>query len=129
MYFATVDRIKDLLPGREGHVGAVPTGNPKRLTTCRESVELRALSLVSHGAGCAKDPPARNRYPLASGWFPRVLALEIMTAQRPAKDPRGHSPPHSRDECCQPLAGSAADRRTAQARSRRRPNHWSSRNP
>ena len=72
---------------------------------------------VSHSAGCAKDPPARNRYPLASRWFQSLLALEITTAQRPAKDPRGHSPPHSRDERCQPLVGSATDsRRTAQAR-------------
>jgi hypothetical protein len=55
-------------------------------------------------------------------WFPSLLALEITTARRPAKDPRGHSPPHSRDERCQPLVGSATDSwRTAQARDRRRP--------
>jgi hypothetical protein len=29
---------------------------------------------------------------------PSVLALEITTAGRPAKDPRGHSQAHSRDE-------------------------------
>jgi hypothetical protein len=81
-------------------------------------------SLVSHGAACTKDPSARDRYPLASRWFPSILALEITTAQRPAKDLRGHSPPHSRDERCQPLVGSATDsRRTAQARDRRRPDH------
>jgi hypothetical protein len=85
---------------------------------------LWALSLVSYSAGCAKDPPTRDRYPLASRWFPSLLALEITTAQRPAKDPRGHSPAHSRDERCQSLVRSAADsRRTAQARGRRRPNH------
>src|ERR1700751_117393 len=85
---------------------------------------LRALSLVSHSAGRAKDPPARDSYPLASSWFPSLLALEITTAQRPGKDPRGHSPPHSRNERCQPLVGSAADsRRTAQAWDRCRPDH------
>ena len=64
--------------------------------------------------------------PLSAGieLFPSLLALEIATAQRPAKDPRGHSPPHSRDERCQPLVGSAADsRRTAQAWDRYRPDH------
>jgi hypothetical protein len=81
------------------------------------------LSLVCHSAGCAKDPPARDRYPLASRWFPS-LALEITTARGRAEYPRGHSPPHSRDERCQPLVGSAADsRRTAQAWDRCRPDH------
>jgi hypothetical protein len=85
---------------------------------------LRAPSLVSHSAGRAKDPPARDRYQLASRWFPRLLALEITTARRPAKDPRGHSPSSSRDERCQPPVGSATDsRRTAQAWDRRRPDH------
>jgi len=61
---------------------------------------------------------ARDRYPLASRWFPSLWALEITTARRPAKDLLGHSPPHCRDECCQPFVGSATDlRRTAQARS------------
>jgi hypothetical protein len=71
-----------------------------------------------------KDPPAGNRYPLASRWFSSLLAFEITRARRPAKDPRGHSPTHSRDERCQPLVGSATgSRRTAQARDRCRPDH------
>jgi hypothetical protein len=66
---------------------------------------LQALSLVSHGAECAKDPPAGERYPLASRRFSSLLALKITTTRRPAKDPRGHSPPRSRDERYQPLWG------------------------
>jgi hypothetical protein len=54
-------------------------------------------------------------------WFPSLFAREMTTARRPAKDPRGHSPPYSRDERYQPFVGSATDsRRTAQARDRRR---------
>jgi hypothetical protein len=53
---------------------------------------------------------------VSARWFPSVLALEITTAGRPAKDPRGPSPPRSRDERCQPPVGSAAaSLRTAQA--------------
>jgi hypothetical protein len=38
-----------------------------------------------------------------------VLALEVKIVRRPAKDLRGHSPTHSRDERCQPAVGSAMD--------------------
>jgi hypothetical protein len=48
-----------------------------------------SIACRPHSAGCAKDPPARDRYPLASRCFPSVLVLEITTARRPAEDPCG----------------------------------------
>ena len=45
----------------------------------------------SQSAGCVEDSSARDRYSPASRRFPRVLALEITTARRPAQDRRGHS--------------------------------------
>ena len=62
------------------------------------------------------DLAAGDSNPLASRGFPTISALEIRTARGPAKDSRGHSQVHSRDERCQPLVGIATDsRRTAQA--------------
>src|SRR6266852_5736598 len=55
---------------------------------------------------------------------PNLLALEIATTRRPAKDTGGHSPAHSRHECREPALGSATDpRRTAQAWHRCRADH------
>src|SRR5712664_4056197 len=56
--------------------------------------------------------------------FRNLLALEIATARRPAKDTGGHSPAHSRHECREPALGSTAHSwRTAQAWHRCRADH------
>src|SRR5215470_12404663 len=61
--------------------------SPKRVVLGKfdHLVFCGSLSLVSHGAECAKDSPAGDRYPLASRWFPSLLALEITTAWRPGR--------------------------------------------
>jgi hypothetical protein len=71
--------------------------------------------------GRAFDPAAGDSNPFASRWFPSILALEIGTVRGPAKDSRGHSQAHSRDERCQPVRSATDSRRTAQAGDRCRP--------
>src|SRR6266566_9710455 len=64
---------------------------------------------------------AGNPDSLAPNWPPRLLALEIPTARRPAEDTNRHSQSYSRDEYGEPALGSTADpRRAAQAPDRRR---------
>src|SRR4029077_2271041 len=56
--------------------------------------------------------------------FPSVLALEIKTARRPAKDPAGDPSSYSRDESRQPIMGRTTDPwRASQARHRCWANH------
>ena len=78
----------------------------------------------SQSAGCVEDSSARDRYSPASRRFPRVLALEITTARRPAQDRRGHSRSFSIYERRQSSMGSATNSwRTTQTRARCRPDH------
>ena len=82
------------------------------------------LSTGSRSAGCVENRHTGDGDPLAPGWLPSLLALEIATARRPAEDTGRGSPAHSGDECCQPAVGSPADPwRTAQARHRYRTDH------
>ena len=78
-----------------------------------------ALSPGSQRAGRAKNPPARNRHPLAPRWVQVLLALEITAPRWPTKNTCGHSPPHSGDECGQPIMGRTThSRRATQTRHR-----------
>src|SRR5437763_14797636 len=49
-------------------------------------------------AGRAEDPQAGDGDPLASCWFPSLLALEITTARRAAGDATGDPTAHSQHE-------------------------------
>src|ERR1700737_3831293 len=65
----------------------------------------RVVSAGTWRAGRFEDRQAGDRDPLASGRLPSVLALEIMTAQWPSKDPAGNPSAHSREESRQPIMG------------------------
>src|SRR5262249_50916424 len=49
----------------------------------------------SWSIGRTENSQAADGDPLAPRWFPNLLALEVPTARRPAKDTGGHSPAHS----------------------------------
>jgi hypothetical protein len=79
----------------------------------RSTAVCRALLLLPQGAGRSENPQARDGTALAQRGFPDVVALEVTAVRRAAKDARGHSPAHSRDERCQPTVGTASDSRRA----------------
>src|SRR6516162_5822310 len=79
----------------------------------------RALSAGSRRIGRATNSHAGDSDPVASRWFPSLLALEITAPRWPAHDKGRGSAAYSRDEYREPALGSPADPwRTAQARHR-----------
>ena len=54
--------------------------------------------LAPQGAGGTENHRSGNGDPLASRWFSSLLALQITSSRRSAKDISGHSPARSGDE-------------------------------
>src|SRR5437016_3496464 len=70
-----------------------------------------SLSAVSWRIGCADNSQAGDGDPLASRWFPRLLALEIPDARWTADDSSRRPPAHTRYEHREPTLGGSTNPR------------------
>jgi hypothetical protein len=97
--------------------------SPRRVTL--GNIERVVLNrALSPGTGRIENHHSGNGDPLASHRFSSLLALEITTAWRSAKDISRDSPACSGDEPCQSVLGCTADpRRVTQTRYRCRPDN------